>query len=54
MNIKWIKVVGITATVVGAVANIAGSWATGKETDIKLDQKIDIAVDKKLSKKGDA
>lgn len=53
MNIKLIKGIGIAASIIGAVATVAGNWATNKETDAKIGKKVTEAVAEAL-KKGDA
>lgn len=51
MNSKWIKAIGIVASVGGALATVAGSWATKKETDSKITEEVAKAVTKALEKK---
>jgi hypothetical protein len=40
MNIKAVKIIGIAASVVGAVATLASSWAGEKQTDAKITEKV--------------
>ena len=44
MNGKLIKVIGVGASIIGAVATVAGNWATSKETDNKITEKVAEAV----------
>ena len=50
MNGKVIKAIGIGASVIGAVASVAGSWATKKETDDKIAEQVTKAVAEALTK----
>lgn len=50
MNGKVIKAIGIGASVIGAVAGIAGNWATKKETDSEIAKKVTEAVAEALKK----
>lgn len=40
MDMKWIKVVGVAATVLGVAASVVGSWAGEKQQDAKIAEKI--------------
>ena len=44
MNNKWIKVIGIGASVVGAVATLIGNWAGEKQQDAKIAEKVAEAI----------
>lgn len=46
MNGKAIKIIGIAASVVGAVATLAGNWAGEKQQDAKIAEKVAEAVSK--------
>ena len=46
MDGKWIKVIGIGASLVGAVATLAGNWAGEKQQDAKIAEKVAEAVSK--------
>lgn len=46
MKINWVKVVGVGASVVGAVATIASNWAGEKQQDAKIAEKVAEAVSK--------
>lgn len=54
MNTKLVKGIGIAASIIGAVATVAGNWATSKETDTKIGEKVAEAVAEAMSKKGEA
>ncbi len=47
MDKKWINVIGILATIVGAGATLANSWVEDK----KLDDKISEGIDKALAER---
>ena len=51
MNNKLVKVIGMGATIIGAVATVAGSWASKKETDDKISEKVAEAVAEAIGKK---
>lgn len=51
MNSKAIKVIGMVATIGGALASVAGSWASKKETDDKIAEQVTKAVTEALGKK---
>ena len=44
MNMKWIKIIGMVATVGGAALSLVGSWATEKQNDAKIAEKAAEAV----------
>lgn len=44
MNSKAIKIIGMVATIGGAVASVAGNWASKKETDGKIAEQVTKAV----------
>lgn len=44
MNGKVIKVIGIAASVVGAVATLVGNWAGEKQQDAKIAEKVAEAI----------
>ena len=46
MNGKAIKIIGIAASVVGAVATLAGNWAGEKQQDAKIAEKVAEALAK--------
>lgn len=46
MNGTIIKVIGVAASVIGAVATIAGNWASEKQTDLKIAEKVAEALKK--------
>lgn len=46
MNIKLIKVIGVAASVIGAVASVAGNLATEKMTEVKIAEKVAEALKK--------
>lgn len=46
MKINVVKVIGIAASVVGAVATLAGNWAGEKQTDAKIAEKVAEAISK--------
>lgn len=48
MNV--IKIIGIGASVVGAVATVAGNWASKKEVDSEISKKVTEAVAEALKK----
>ena len=50
MNGKAIKIIGIVASIGGAVATVAGNWASSKETESKIAEKVTEAVAKALEK----
>ena len=50
MNGKAIKVIGIVASIGGAVFTVAGNWATKKETDATISKKVTEAVAEALKK----
>lgn len=47
---KVVKIVGVGATVIGAVASVASSWATNKQTDDKIAEQVTKAVAEALKK----
>ena len=47
MNIKVFKIVGIAASVLGAVATLAGDWAGKKQLDAKIAEKVAETISKK-------
>lgn len=50
MNGKAIKAISLAATLVGAVAGVAGSWASKKENDEKIAEEVSKAVANALKK----
>ena len=50
MNGKAIKIVGIAASVVGAVATLAGNWAGEKQQDAKIAEKVAEVIAKNAGK----
>lgn len=50
MNSKVIKVIGVVASIGGAIATVAGNWATKKETDGKIAEEVTKAVAEALKK----
>lgn len=40
MSKMFIKVVGITASIVGVVATLAGNWAGEKQQEAKIAEKV--------------
>ena len=40
INGKAIKAIGIAASVIGAVATLAGNWAGEKQQDAKIAEKV--------------
>ena len=46
VNGKAIKIIGIAASVVGAVATLAGNWAGEKQQDAKIAEKVAEALSK--------
>ena len=50
MNGTVIKVIGVAASVVGAVATVAGNWATNKQADEKIAKEVTKAVAEALKK----
>ena len=40
MNIKTIKKIGIAATVIGAGLSVLASWASDKQTEALIDEKV--------------
>lgn len=40
MNLKLIKAIGMGATVIGAAMSIVASWASDKQTDAIIDEKV--------------
>lgn len=46
MNVKAVKLIGIAASVVGAVAALAGNWAGEKQQDAKIAEKVAEALAK--------
>lgn len=44
MNGKVIKIIGIAASVVGAVATLVGGWAGDKQMDDKIAKKVADAI----------
>ena len=46
MNLGVIKAIGIGASVIGAVATLAGNWAGEKQQDAKIAEKVAEAVSK--------
>ena len=50
MNNKLVKVIGIGATVIGAVATVASSWASSKKTEDDISKKVAEAVAEAMKK----
>lgn len=50
MNGTVIKIIGVAASIVGAAASVAGNWATAKQTDEKIAEKVTKAVSEALKK----
>ena len=46
MNGKVVKIIGFAASVVGALASVASSWACEKQADEKIAKKIEEALAK--------
>lgn len=46
---NWIKILGITASVVGTAASILGNWVSDK----KAEQFMEETIDRKLSERED-
>jgi hypothetical protein len=46
MNTKMVKVIGIAASVIGAVATLVGQWAGEKQQDAKIAEKVAEALAK--------
>lgn len=46
MNIKVIKIIGIAAAVLGAGLTLVGNWASEKQQDAKIAEKVAEAVAK--------
>ena len=44
MDSKFIKIIGVGATLIGAAASVVGSFATKKETDHKIAEECAKAV----------
>lgn len=40
MNGKLIKVIGVAASAVGVLASLVGSWASDKQLDAKITEKV--------------
>lgn len=40
MNNKTVKIIGVAASVIGAVATLASNWAGEKQTDAKIAEKV--------------
>ncbi|GHU53217.1 hypothetical protein FACS1894132_04780 [Clostridia bacterium] len=49
MNGKLIKVLGITATIIGGAATLLSNWVADKNMDEKIEQKVNEALNKKES-----
>ena len=50
MNGKMIKVIGVAASIIGAAATVAGNWASEKNADAKIGEKVAEAVAEALKK----
>lgn len=46
MNIKTIKIIGMAATVLGAVTSLVASWASEKQQEAAIAEKVAEAVGK--------
>ena len=46
MNIKLIKIIGIGATILGAGASLVASWASEKQQDATITEKVAAEVAK--------
>ena len=44
MDSKWIKVIGISAALLGAVATVVTSWVDDKKMDGKISEGIENAL----------
>lgn len=44
MDNKLVKIIGIAASTVGVVANIAANWANEKKLDDKISEKVEKAI----------
>ena len=49
MNIKVIKLIGIGATLLGAGASLVASWASEKQQDATISEKVAKAVSEVLN-----
>lgn len=49
MNIKLIKAIGIGATILGAAMSVVASWASDKQTDAAIDEKVTIKLNEIFS-----
>lgn len=41
---KALKIIGVATTVIGAVASVVGAWASDKQLDNKIAEKVSKAV----------
>ncbi len=46
LNNKVIKVIGVSASIIGAVASLVGNWVSDKQMDAKVTEKVIEAVSK--------
>lgn len=46
MNLKTIKMIGIGATILGAVTSLVASWASDKQQEAVIAEKVSEAVGK--------
>lgn len=46
MNLKTIKIIGMAATVLGAVTSLVASWASEKQQEAAIAEKVAEAVGK--------
>lgn len=50
MNGKAIKIIGLVASIGGAVATVAGNWASKKEMDETIAKKVTEAIAETIKK----
>ena len=50
MHNNVVKILGIAASIVGAVASLLGSWASEKKQDAQITEKVGEAISKLSNK----
>lgn len=48
MSKKWIKIIGLAATLIGFGASMASDWVKDKETDEKIAEAVKNTIGKKV------
>jgi uncharacterized membrane protein len=50
VNGKWIKAIGLAASVVGTIATLIGDWSHKKQDEERIDQRCNEIFDERFAK----